>query len=161
MFLAMNSNSMTKTIIFLCHGNICRSPMAEFMMKDLMQKENLTGYNIISRATSAEEIGNDLYYQAKEILKVKGVPFTPHTAKRITREDIASAYLIIAMEHYNIVNLKRLYPDLKMDNVKLLNPNDISDPWYNGDFLTCYKEIEIGLKNLIKKLKAEPNANLI
>ena len=96
-------------IIFLCHGNICRSPMAEYIFKYLVEKNNLNGmFEVVSRATSNEEIGNDIYPPAKSVLRENGISFNRHYAKRITKEEYNEADYILAMEEYNISNLRRV-----------------------------------------------------
>ena len=134
-------------VIFLCHGNICRSPMAEYIFKCLVDKNNISHlFEITSRATSNEEYGNDIYPPAKKVLKENGISFSRHFAKRITKEEYESADYILAMEEYNLSNLKRVIGQIDYDKVYLLrnwsNPKcDISDPWYDGRFNEVYNEI--------------------
>ena len=134
-------------VIFLCHGNICRSPMAEFIFKYLVEKNNLNHmFDISSRATSNEEIGNDIYPPAKSVLRGNDIPFVRHYAKRITKEEYLEADYILAMEEYNISNLRRIIGDIDYNKVFLLrnwsNPKkEISDPWYDGRFTTVFNEI--------------------
>ena len=134
-------------VIFLCHGNICRSPMAEYIFKYLVEKNNLNGmFEVVSRATSNEEIGNDIYPPAKSVLRENGISFNRHYAKRITKEEYMEADYILAMEEYNISNLRRVVGEIDNKKVFLLrhwsNPKgEISDPWYDGKFNQVYKEI--------------------
>ena len=134
-------------VIFLCHGNICRSPMAEFIFKDLVSKNNMNNiFKISSRATSCEEIGNDLYPKAKKVLDSNGVKYTHHSAKRITLAEYNEADFVLAMEEYNIVNLKRVIGTIDENKVFLLrnwsNPKkDIEDPWYSNNFDKVFQEI--------------------
>ncbi len=135
-------------ILFVCHGNICRSPMAEFILKKLVKDKGIErNFEIDSCATSTEEIGNDIYPPAKSCLNAHGIPFVRHYARQITKDDLLYYDYIIAMEDYNLSNLKRIVGD--SDKYSLLKnytdtPGDIFDPWYSGDFETAYKEIMAG-----------------
>ena len=134
-------------VIFLCHGNICRSPMAEYIFRYLVDKNNISHlFEISSRATSNEEFGNDIYPPVKKVLIENGISFSRHFAKRITKEEYESADYILAMEEYNCSNLKRVIGQIDYNKVYLLrnwsNPKgEISDPWYDGRFNEVYKEI--------------------
>ena len=151
-------------VLFVCLGNICRSPMAEFIFKDMINKKGLTsGFIIKSAATSYEEIGNDMHYGAKEKLNQKHIPFSKRVASRITPEDYKYYDFIIGMEESNIRNIKRIVGE-DVDNKisKLLdysdNPRDIADPWYTGNFEITYNDIVEGCTGFIKYL--ENNSNL-
>ena len=132
-----------KNILFVCHGNICRSPMAEYILKSLLGDE----YHIESRATSREEIGNDMHPKTKEMLNKHHVPFDRHYAKQITKEDYNNFDLIICFDDYNVFNLKRIIND-DSKVIKLLN-EDIEDPWYTGNFEKAYNEIYDGCVRLL------------
>lgn len=133
------------SILFVCHGNICRSPMAEYIFKKLTNNK----YKVESRATSLEEIGNDIYPKAKEVLIKNDIPFGKHQAKRITLDDYNSFDLIVCFDEYNISNLSKLL-NTKDKVIKLLD-KDIEDPWYTDNFLKVYNEIYEGCIRIIKK----------
>lgn len=146
-------------ILFVCHGNICRSPMAEFIMKALIKKAGLEGeFEIASAATSREEIGNPLYPPARRTLQKHGIPMTPHSARQVTREDYEHYDRIIAMEKYNLLNLRPAVGHDPKKKVSLLmdythRPGDVADPWYTGDFETAYGDILEGCQGLLEALK--------
>lgn len=139
-------------ILFICHGNICRSPMAEYLLKYKLTKLNLQNkYEVSSKATSREEIGNHIHYGTRKILDMFNIDYHLKVASQINEEDVLYYDYIIAMDHYNLVNLERMFG--KNEKFRLLNKNDIADPWYTGDFNTTYKEIDKGLDDLIKELE--------
>ena len=146
-------------VLFVCLGNICRSPMAEFIFKDMIYKKGLSNEFVIkSAATSYEEIGNDMHYGAKDKLNQKNIPFSKRKATRITLEDYKYYNFIIGMEESNIKNIKRIVGE-DVDNKisKLLdysdNPRDIADPWYTGNFEKTYNDIVKGCNGFIKYLE--------
>ena len=134
-------------VMFVCHGNICRSPMAEFVLKDMVRHIGVQDeFYIESSATSREEIGNDMYPPAKKLLRQKGVPFSPRAARQFKKEDYSRFDYIFIMERYNFVNLCRIIGDDPDGRVHLFTeytdlPKDIADPWYSGDFETTYKQV--------------------
>lgn len=145
-------------ILFVCHGNICRSPMAEFITKDLINKNHLNdSFEVASAATSNEEIGNDIYYPAKQILDKYGIKYEKRKARRINRNDAEYYDYIIVMDENNIRNLNYIFNENEMKKVKKLlffsNENkDISDPWYTGNFDKTYEDILRGCKALLSNL---------
>ena len=143
----LNNNKITR-ILFLCHGNICRSPMAEFIFKDLVRKNGLEDqFYIESAAVSTEEIGNSIYPPAKRCLNAHGIPFDKNkTARQITRADYDRFDLIIYMDRMNLRWLKWIIPDDPQNKIKLMmsytgHDRDVTDPWYTGDFETTYNDI--------------------
>ena len=138
-----------RRICFVCLGNICRSPMAEFIMKDLVKKKGLEDSFIIeSRATSYEEEGADLYYLAKDKLKKENIPFTRHYAKRLEKEDFDLFDEFYCMEDSNIREVIRILG--ASQNVNKLLTRDIADPWYTGNFDDTYNDLIEGINLLIK-----------
>lgn len=139
-------------ILFICHGNICRSPMAEYLLKYKLTKLNLQNkYEVSSKATSREEIGNHIHYGTRKILDMFNIDYHLKVASQISEEDVLYYDYIIAMDHYNLVNLEHMFG--KNKKFRLLNKKDIADPWYTGDFNTTYKEIDKGLDDLINELE--------
>lgn len=139
-------------ILFVCHGNICRSPMAEFIMKKLAADVGMSGEIYVeSAAVSREETGNDIYPPAKRKLTAKGIPFAPRCARTITAHDFDLFDRIIAMDSSNLRILKRNFP--QSDKICLLSDisggGEIDDPWYTGDFETAFNDIYIGCKALL------------
>ena len=126
---------MTK-VLFICHGNICRSPMAEFVMKDLVAKAGLSDkFEIASAATSTEEIGNPVYPPARRKLAEHGISCAGKTARQMTRRDYETYDYLIAMDHNNLRNMARFVGGDPEHKVSLLmdhtrRPGDVADPWY-------------------------------
>lgn len=153
-----------KKIMFVCHGNICRSPMAEFVMKSLAEKSFATDeLHIESSATSREEIGNGIYPPAAYTLSMHGIECQGHAARQFTVEDYNSFDMVVIMEDYNKRNLMRLIGcDCENKIWKLLDfvedeplpctGADISDPWYHGNFDKTFNEIMAGCKALMRYL---------
>ena len=146
-------------IIFVCHGNICRSPMAEFIMRDMLKKEGMSDMvSVDSAATSTEEIGNPVHFGTKRILSEMGISCALKTAVRLTRSDYGKYDLIIGMDSANIRNILRITGgDLEGKVHKLLQfadmDRDVADPWYTGDFETTKRDVVTGCTALIKYLK--------
>jgi len=143
-------------ILFICHGNICRSTMAEFVLKDMVAKQGLD-WEIASAATSREELGNDIHPGTKAKLREVGIPFERRQARQITQKDYEYYDMLIGMDARNIINMRRFYGDDPQNKFSLLldhsdRPRDIADPWYTGNFNTTYADIKEGCEALIKKI---------
>ena len=145
-------------ILFVCHGNICRSPMAEYVLKDLVNKKGLTNqFHIESAATSTEEIGNGVHPGTRRKLSEQGIPCGNHRARQMTKQDYENFDYIIGMDAYNIKNIARIV-GFDTDNkvYKLLDftnrKGDIADPWYTGNFDVTYNDILEGCRGLLKYL---------
>ncbi len=147
-----------KNILFICHGNICRSPMAEFMMKDLVEKAGLTAqFHIESAATSREEIGNPIYPPARRKLAEHGIACNGHAARQLTKADYRGFDLLIGMDSANLQNMRRICggdPEGKMHLLRdyTARPGDVADPWYTGDFETTWRDVLEGCRGLLKEL---------
>lgn len=145
-------------VMFVCLGNICRSPMAEFVLKDMVSRKGLSNeFYIKSSATSYEEIGNDIYGGTRNILIQNNIPFTKRKATRLTPEDYNKYDFIIGMEETNIRDIKRIVGEDKENKIyKLLdfsnNPRDIADPWYTGNFEVTYNDIVEGCHAFLENL---------
>lgn len=155
-----------KKIMFVCHGNICRSPMAEFIMKKLVEDEGLSqNFHIASSATSTEEIwhgrGNPIYPPAQHELKKQGIPFDESKrAVQLKAEDYEKYDYIVAMDSMNIRNIMRIIGEDKEGKVhKLMDftsrKGDVADPWYSNRFDTAFNDIFDGCKGLLKEIKEQ------
>ena len=149
---------MTK-ILFVCHGNICRSPMAEFVMKDLVKKAGLEGqFQIASAATSTEEIGCPVYPPARRKLAEHGISCAGKTARQLTKDDYTQYDLLIGMDRANIRNMNRICGGDPDGKIKPLmdytdRPGDVADPWYTGDFDATLRDVLAGCGGLLRAIK--------
>ena len=141
-------------ICFVCLGNICRSPMAEYIMKKKLKDLNLENiFKIVSRATSYEEQGNDIYPPAKRKLTEENIPFSNHTATRLEKDDYNKYDYFICMEQRNITNALRIFESDPNNKIFTLLDKDIADPWYTGNFDDTYNDLDYGLDNFIQELE--------
>ena len=151
---------MTK-ILFVCHGNICRSPMAEFVMKDLVRKAGAdTEFFIASAATSTEEIGNPVYPPARRKLAEHGIGCAGKTARQLRREDYDRFDLLIGMDGANLRNMRRICGGDPEGKLSLLldwvgRSGDVADPWYTGDFEATWQDVLAGCQGLLDALIKE------
>lgn len=147
-------------ILFVCHGNICRSTMAEFIMADMARKNKLD-IKVDSSATSREEIGNSVHYGTLNKLKEVGIPVYPHYAKQLTVQDYDNFDYIVAMDGNNLRDIERIIGKDKDNKVSLLldfagrKGESIADPWYTGNFDVTYEDIEQGCRGLIKFIRGK------
>lgn len=152
-----------KKILFVCHGNICRSPMAEYVMKHLVKEAGLEDrFEIASAATSTEEIGNPVYPPARRKLEEHGIECRGHAAHQLTRREYDYYDLLIGMDEWNIRNMLRMCdgdPDGKIH--KLLDytnrPGDVADPWYTDNFDATWRDCLEGCTELLKLLRDPSN----
>ena len=150
-------------VLFVCHGNICRSPMAEFIFKDMVSKQGLSDqFYIASAATSTEEIwngiGNPVYPPAKRELAKHGISCEGKRAVQITKADYGKYDYILGMDHWNLKNMLRILKSDPEGKVKLLldyskNPRDIADPWYTRDFESTYRDVVEGCEGFLAYLE--------
>ncbi len=145
-------------ILFVCHGNICRSPMAEFVMKDLVRKAGLESqFHIASAATSAEEIGNPVYPPARRKLAEHGINCSGKTARQLTRADYDRYDLLIGMDKANLRNMRRICGGGD-GRIRLLleftgRSGEVADPWYTGDFEATWQDVLEGCSGLLRHLQ--------
>ena len=138
-------------ILFVCHGNICRSPMAEFVLKDMAAKAGVgQQFQIASCATNREELGNPVYPPARRELARHGIACDGHRARQITRQDLEKYDRIYYMDSNNRRNLQRMFPDFQ-GFIPFL-PRDVADPWYSGDFTQTWFDIQEGCSRILEEL---------
>lgn len=148
------NNNKTK-LLFVCLGNICRSPMAEFVMKDIVEKAGLAHlFEIASAATSMEEYGNPVYPPARRKLAEHGIDCAGKTSRQITKRDYEYYDYIVAMDQSNLRNLRRMLGEDTQGKISLLmdytsRPADVADPWYTGDFQATWDDVNEGCKELL------------
>ena len=142
-----------KKILFVCHGNICRSPMAEYVMKYLVEQAQLTDqYMIASAATSTEEIGNSVYPPARRKLAEHGISCQGHAARQMTRADYQLYDLLIGMDSANLRNMTRIAGGDPEGKIRpLLYDKDVADPWYTGNFEATWQDVLRGCQALLEE----------
>lgn len=145
-------------ILFVCHGNICRSTMAEYVMKDLVRKAGREGeFFIDSAATSREEIGNGVHHGTRRKLAQMGVPCGDHRSRQVTWADYEKFDLIIGMDSANIRSLRRMLKDDPEGKISMMldytdRPGEVADPWYTGDFDATWEDVYEGCTGLLEQL---------
>ena len=145
-------------VLFVCHGNICRSPMAEFVMKDLVRKAGLEDrFLIASKAARRDELGNDTHYGTRAKLRQMGIPFAKRRATLLSKADYAASDYLVAMDAENVHDMLRLFggdPNGKI--YKLLRfadeDRDVADPWYTGNFDETYEDVLKGCTALLRMI---------
>ncbi len=151
-------------ILFLCHGNICRSPMAEFVMKEMTRRAGVEDVSVESAALHDDEIGNDIHFGTRSELRKHGVPFSPRAAWRLTAAKAREYDLLICMDARNLADLRHLvYPE-DLPKIHLLlefagRSRDIADPWYTGDFEVTYDDVSEGCAGLLEHIRRPPERN--
>ena len=145
---------MTK-ILFVCHGNICRSPMAESVMAHLVKERGLTDIAVASAATSTEELGNPVHPGTRRILEQYKIPLIPHRARQMTRQDGEEYDYLIGMDSANLRNMAQIAGSMEkvfglLDWSSL--PRDIADPWYTGDFESTFRDVWEGCNSMLNML---------
>lgn len=147
-----------KKILFVCHGNICRSPMAEFVMKFLVEREGASDdFEIASAAVSSEELGNPVYPPVRRLLSEHGIDCRGKYAYKLQKSDYDHYDLLICMDQSNVRNLLRIVGEDKLGKIKLLmdytdTPKDVADPWYSGNFDATWADVNAGCRGLLKFL---------
>lgn len=147
-----------KKIVFVCHGNICRSPMAEFVFQELARRRGVQAqFAVSSAATTTDVLGEDMHPGAKRKLREQGIPFSPRAAVLLRRADYAAADLFIGMDHWNRQEMLAIFGGDAQGKVHLLldftpAPRDIDDPWYTGDFDASWRDICAGCSALLESL---------
>ena len=145
-------------VLFICHGNICRSPMAEFCLKDMVKRAGLErGFEIASAATSSEELGNGVYPPARRKLAEHGLRCDGKRARQMTRADYQKYDLLIGMDNWNIRNMMRICGGDRQGKIRMLmdytgRSRSVADPWYTGDFDETWDDVNEGCRALLKAL---------
>ena len=146
-------------ILFLCHGNICRSPMAEFILRDMLEQTGKEGeIAVSSAAVSREELGNPVYPPARRILAAHGIRCEGHAARQMTAQDYEKYDLLIGMDRANLQNMRRICGGDPEGKLSLLlehagRSGDVADPWYTGDFEATWRDVLEGCEALLKELR--------
>ena len=147
-----------KAVMFVCHGNICRSPTAEFVMKDILKRKGKDGLiTVASSATSAEELGNAVYPPARRVLEKHGINCEEKRAVRLKKDDYGKYDLFVCMDGHNVANALRIFGSDPDSKITLLTSatgksGDIEDPWYSGNFDGVYNQIRECCEALAEKI---------
>jgi len=156
-FVPLHPDLKAMKILFVCHGNICRSVMAEMIMKQMLREKGREGVVVDSCATSREEIGNDIYPPAKTCLSRHNIRSEEHCARQITLQDINESDLVFVMDRNNIRNLERMFGEevAGQEKIKMLMEvcgyhREVADPWYTGDFEVTYRDVVMGCEAIMK-----------
>ncbi len=151
-------------ILFVCHGNICRSPMAEFVMKDMAEKAGMSKeIAVASAATTDEELGNPVYPPARRKLAEHGIGCAGKTARRMRYDDYEQYDLIVGMDRENLFDMRRICRGDPAGKIRLLmdytdRPGDVADPWYTRDFEATWRDVEEGCRALLDRLRGGSGA---
>lgn len=145
-------------VLFVCHGNICRSPMAEFVMKHLAESAGVRDLTVASAATSTEEIGNPVYPPARRKLAEHGIGCGGKTARQLTRADYDEWDWLVGMDAANVRNMRRICGGDPAGKIRLLmdfagQPRDVADPWYTGDFEATWRDVNAGCRAMMEWLE--------
>lgn len=149
-------------ILFVCHGNICRSPMAEYVMRDMLKKHGVEGVICASAATSTEELGNPVHRGTRAVLNHLGIDCSDKRARQIKQSDYTEYDLLIGMDTENLRNMLRFWGDPDHKIYKLLDyaeigvsqrNKDVADPWYTGDFERTYTDIKAGCEGILNTIE--------
>lgn len=165
-FRSLKGEIMSIRVLFVCHGNICRSPMAEFVMKDLVNKKGIASkFYIASAATSTEELGNPVHYGTRNKLAQVGISTKGKYAVQMKRSDYQEYDYIIGMDNWNYRNMLRIVGKDKEQKISLLldytdHPRDVADPWYTGDFETTYQDVLAGCQGFLAYLQQQGKLEL-
>ena len=154
-------------ILFVCHGNICRSPMAEFVMKDMVRKAGLENRFVIeSKAARRDELGNDTHYGTKAKLRQMGIPFVKRRATLLSKADYAAYDYLVAMDAENVHDMLRLFGGDPEKKITMLlqfagENREVADPWYTGNFDETYEDVVKGCKGLLEAVKERRLLNIL
>ncbi len=146
-------------LLFICHGNICRSPMAEFCMKKLVAEAGLSEkIAVASAATSREEIGNPVYPPAVRLLRREGIDPSGKRARQVTGRDLEDYDLVLVMDRNNMQNMLHMFGEDALENVRFLmdfspTPKEVADPWYTGGFEQTWQDVTAGCQGLLQHIK--------
>ncbi|NLM00016.1 MAG: low molecular weight phosphotyrosine protein phosphatase [Treponema sp.] len=149
----MKNYKNIKKILFVCHGNICRSPMAEFVFKNMLDLQNINHlFEVDSAATSTDEIGSDVHRGTQNILAQNNIPCGKHRARQMTKADYEKYDLLIGMDNHNVQNMKHICSGDPEGKIRMFLDRSIADPWYTGNFEKTYRDVKEGCTNLLKEL---------